>query len=225
MANVRAYIGEFLVTLLFFYTVFTAKNEGHEAALLVFLASFGFIQAFGGISGAHFNPAVTFGAVVGGKMGLVDGVIYMVLQIVATLLAKGFVSKSMPTMVSFEPIKTDGFMKFVSGMFSSVVLEFITTFILVFVVYAVAMGVNAEDKNLDGDNSEVEEKKAKMRFAGLAIAATLGFLCFYPKAAFNPAGAFANGIWEGTLYWPGQWVGEFGGATTAALLYKFVFAE
>ncbi|MEK7082584.1 MAG: aquaporin, partial [Patescibacteria group bacterium] len=74
----RAYIAEFIGTcaLILFGAgsiIVTHTMVGSSAALLVVALAHGFIIAcmvstLGAISGGHFNPAVTFGFIVGNKM-------------------------------------------------------------------------------------------------------------------------------------------------------------
>src|SRR6266571_2996959 len=46
-----------------------------------------FVSATGHISGGHLNPAVTLGALVGGKIKLPDAVVYWASQLVGACLA------------------------------------------------------------------------------------------------------------------------------------------
>src|SRR3712207_5420499 len=47
-----------------------------------------FVYAIGGLSGCHINPAVTIGLVASRRFPLLEGIIYIVLQIVGALLAR-----------------------------------------------------------------------------------------------------------------------------------------
>lgn len=223
MKSMKALLGEFMVTYLFFSA---AYNSG--TALGVALAAVGLIYAFGGISGAHFNPAVTVGALIGGKIDVVQGILYIVLHLIAGVAAAAtFHFTKGVVLVPNVSLKDD--------MIRSLSLEVLTTFILVFVIYAVAMGVNTDSKSLDGDNSEREAAKAKLNFAPIAIGFTLGFLCFFEHASFNPAAATGPFLYKlmtdyehfgfnqlaplGII-----WAGDLVGAAVAALLWNFFFA-
>ncbi len=78
----RAIAGEFLVTYLFMFIVMaTAVNNGRQAspenlvlgALSTALCSVALIYSFADVSGAHFNPAVTFATMVTGKTAVRKG--------------------------------------------------------------------------------------------------------------------------------------------------------
>jgi len=103
---VQKYIAEFLGTfgLLFSVTgavVFTstATLAGTEPLVRITLISlsigFGLtamIYAFGDVSGAHFNPAVTIGVLLAGRMKTRDVIPYIVAQIFGAIVAVGAVA-------------------------------------------------------------------------------------------------------------------------------------
>lgn len=214
METTKALIGEFLVTYLFLFGAhWGGLQPGTIQALNVFLTATAYIYTFGGISGAHFNPAVTVGALVGQKIDIVQGVLYIVLQLVAGVAAAGTVmglDKTLATKMAPADVK---------DIVRALGLEVLSTFILVFVIYATAMGVSA--KGIDEDGKAVEAKK---NFAPIAIGAALGFLCFY-GAYFNPAAALGPAVVTmkfGSVWIP--FVGDFVGAALAAALHTYFFA-
>lgn len=95
--NVKKVLAELLGTFLFFsigyLSVGAIANASSPAPnLLVVPFSFGFgllaaIFAFGHISGGHYNPAVTVAMVLDKRTTPIDGVGYVVAQIVGALLA------------------------------------------------------------------------------------------------------------------------------------------
>ncbi len=95
--NIKKVVAELLGTFLFFtigyLSVAAIANASSPAPnLLVVPFSFGLgllaaIYAFGHISGGHFNPAVTVAMVLDKRTTPVDGVGYIVAQIVGGLLA------------------------------------------------------------------------------------------------------------------------------------------
>ena len=93
--NARVYLAELLGTFMFMmvgYTSFAAISLAAPATtgLVVVPFAFGFgllaaIFAFGHISGGHFNPAVTVGIVLDGRLPAVEGVGYVIAQIIGAI--------------------------------------------------------------------------------------------------------------------------------------------
>lgn len=115
----------------------------------VFLAAFAVIKSFGQWSGAHFNPAITVGAAVGGKLAWPVAGLYVLSQVSGALLAMillQIIYSSSATSDSTSAIKRGVIESLVlavaadSGNVRAFLAEFVLAFILVFVVYAVALG-------------------------------------------------------------------------------------
>lgn len=71
--------------------VLLARTKGHDAGWIVIAAGWGiavFIGAFcaNEFSGAHINPAVTVAMVLGGNLGLIDAVGYIVAQFIGAMI-------------------------------------------------------------------------------------------------------------------------------------------
>lgn len=140
-AAFRMYAGEFLATFIFLFAVCACTlnsplvNLPTITPLCAGFAAFAVVFCFGG----HFNTAVTLGAVVGGKMDIKTGLIYMLLQLVASFAAIGAIDLMFPGTTNAQslmvmPAPT-------SSLFSAVLMEIFLSFILVFVIYCSAMGV------------------------------------------------------------------------------------
>lgn len=224
----KALTGEFLVTYLFIFTICMngIVNPGNAVAggVSTGFAAIGLIYSFGAISGAHFNPAVTLGAIVGQKIDILKALFYMVGQIAAALAAVATVGFFAPGSIDKLVLAPATGVNVVAAL----AMEALLTFILVFVIYATAMGVNTE-KSLDGDSKSADKAEAKMNFAPIAIGLTLGFLCFLGGSVsggcFNPARALAPAILS--MKFNQVWiyvVGDFIGAGIAAALHTYFFA-
>ena len=93
--NARKYLAELLGTFLFMmvgYMSIPAFQNSTPAAsnLLVVPFAFGLgllaaIFAFGGISGGHFNPAVTVAMMLDGRAPVVEGIAYIIAQIIGAI--------------------------------------------------------------------------------------------------------------------------------------------
>lgn len=243
MQIAKALVGEFLCTFVFIFTI--CANHLSEERQNVHLGSLGaavstafvaiaIIYTFGGHSGAHFNPAVTLGALIGRKINPIMGALYIVLQLLAACAATG-------TLVFLYPgIKVADSLLLAPAkgvtLVEAVAMEATLTFILVLVIYGTAMGVRtsaSKDADLESATNEEDAEslasnKQKMNFAPIAIGLTLGFLCFLggtvSGGAFNPARATAPALlaWKFTNLWI-YWVGDLVGASLAAILYHFFF--
>lgn len=80
---------EFVGTFMLVWTVSINQlgDNGNFNALSIALVLAIFIYGLGSISGAHFNPAVTMGALTAGKIGAVEAVQYMFVQILGGVCA------------------------------------------------------------------------------------------------------------------------------------------
>jgi aquaporin Z len=87
MRNYSAYLTELIGT---FFLVFTVGSSvlagGPLAPLAIGAILMAMVYAGGHISGGHYNPALTMGVLVRGRITLVDAVAYWVAQLVAGLL-------------------------------------------------------------------------------------------------------------------------------------------
>lgn len=222
---IKAIVGEFLVTFLFIFTICMngLANPGNVVASGVStgFAAVALIFAFGGISGAHFNPAVTVGAMIGMKINPIKGAIYIVAQVAAAIAAVGVVMGFVPKAAEKLVLKPAAHVGPAIGM------EILLTFILVFVIYATALGVST-DQSKDIEGGEAAKAEAKLNFAPIAIGLCLGFLCFLGGSVsggcFNPARALAPAILANNYnqVWV-YLVGDFIGAAAAAVLHTYLF--
>jgi aquaporin Z len=143
--NARKYLAELLGTFLFMMVGYMSVPALHAAApaapnILVVPFSFGLgllaaIFAFGGISGGHFNPAVTVAMMLDKRAPVVEGIAYIVAQIIGAIAAAGVVMLA----VSQQAV-ADGITKPGAGItdISALVLETIFTAIFLTVILIVS---------------------------------------------------------------------------------------
>jgi aquaporin Z len=167
-------------------------------------------SAVGHISGAHFNPAITFGFLLTRRMNGALAGIYVVSQLVAGAVAALLLNVIFPT-----PPNLDAGVPVVADRVSSggaVLAEAILTFFLVWVVFATAADPRGAFKSI----------------AGLAIGLTitLDILAGGPLtgAAMNPARALGpelvQNVWDD---WWVYWLGPLAGGGIAALMYDLLY--
>ncbi|HEV3071140.1 MAG TPA: MIP family channel protein [Solirubrobacteraceae bacterium] len=170
------------------------------------------VAAYARVSGAHFNPAVTFGFLLTRRIKPALAVVYWVAQLagaaVAALLLRELLPSSETEAVSLGVPALGHGVNAAAG----VTLEGILTFLLVTVVFATA----------------VDPKGAFKSIAALAIGLTITLdILFggpFTGAAMNPARAFGPQLvgnhWSNGWVW---YVGPLVGGAIAALLYEFLY--
>ena len=168
------------------------------------------VSAMGHVSGGHYNPAVTLGALVGGKIKAGDAIAYIIVQLCGgiggALIVKAiFPATTTEAVMLGTPMLGQGV-----GMMAGIKMEAILTFFLVLVVYGTAIDPRAP--------------KVGGLFIGLTI--MLDILAGGPVtgASMNPARSFGPAIVGG--YWDNHivyWIGPLVGGAVAGLFYKNVF--
>merc|ERR1711953_1561671 len=104
-------------------------------------------QSIGHISGCHINPAVTLGLFFGGKIGLINSILYIVAQLIGGLigagLLKAFLGELAGDGVGYTALGTKPTLAHDISIGQGFGIEFFITFVLVLVVFASA----ADDNN------------------------------------------------------------------------------
>lgn len=189
------------------------------AALAAGLAVTAVMLAFGYVSGGHFNPAVTVGHAVAGRIRLADGAAYIGAQLAGALLGALALFAILRTLPSIQDSRT-AFDTVTAGfgehsiiqapMAAVLLLEVLGAAILV----AVFLGTTARN----GLN-----KAAAPVAVGLAIAVLLQLGQSVGNAPFNPARATASAIfsspWSLEQLWV-FWVAPLVGAAITGLVFR-----
>jgi aquaporin Z len=138
------------------------------------------IYAFGDISGAHLNPAVTLGFFVAGRMPARDVFPYIAAQLIGAVLASATLRGLFPQHPALGATLPSG------SAPQSFVLEFILTALLMLVILSVSTG--AKEKGIT---------------AGIAIGSVIALEAMFAGpvsgASMNPARSFAPAIVSGKL--------------------------
>ena len=172
----------------------------------------------GHISGAHFNPAVTFGLWAGGRFKGKDILPYVISQILGGLLAAAVLY----TIVTTSGMEIGRFAANGYGELSpngySLTAGLITEFVMTFMFLLVILGATDE--------------RAPKGFAGIAIglALTLIHLISIPvtNTSVNPARSISQAVFVGGTYITQLWMFiliPIAGAMCAGLVYKFFKAD
>jgi aquaporin Z len=201
------YIVEFIGTFFLVLTVGCTgigAGAGVIAPLAIGAALIVMVFAGGHISGGHYNPAVTLGVLIRGKVKPVDVVPYWIAQfvgaVVAALLTIKVLRAGMPVTAILP--KTG----------PALLAEFLFTFALVYVVL----------------NTATAEGTSGNSFYGLAIGMTVMTGAFavgdISGGAFNPAVALGITL-LGIATWNNIWiylVANFAGGAIAAVIFQLV---
>jgi aquaporin Z len=172
------------------------------------------VNAFGGISGAHFNPAVTCGFLATGRIAPPLAAMYIVSQLAAATvaaLACKFIFPESAVVSAKLGIPLPG-----DGVTVPVVLvaEFILTFLLMTAIFGTAV--------------DERGKAVKIGGFGIGLAVTFDILCCGPVtgASMNPARSFGPALMYGHFDWHWcYWAAPVAGAVVAALLYEHVLLD
>ncbi len=207
-----ALIAEFLGT---FFLVFAGcgaivvdsitHQVTHVGVALVFgLVVAALVYAFGHVSGAHFNPAVSLGFWALGEFPRARVIPYMVVQFA------GAVAASALLLLLFGRAGSLGVTEPASSAMVSLVLEATMTFLLVMVIFGSAV-----------------HGMAVKGFAGIAIGAAIALDALFggpvSGASMNPARSLGPALVSGT--WSGQWVyivGPICGSLLAVVAYTAI---
>lgn len=253
MDKVKYVAGEFLASFIFsgivFSSVINAKlSDAIGASAVTVGASLAFIStaiiyAFMDITAAHFNPAITFAAVITGKLEIGKGLQLILAQFI------GGVAGLLAALLSFPGKNLKDLVLHKSNEHPVFTAEVILTFIMVYIVFALVLNVKESPtlvrvevpdravsapslENLEEGNLAVYTTlgSGTAGFAPLAIGLTIGCLAMVGSSSsggvFNPILAFAPSLLSGD--WSDSYkyfAGEFVGASIAALLHKFVMGR
>jgi aquaporin Z len=217
-------IAELVGTFLFFFVGIGAAGALSRAAtagggldaassLIVVALAHGvvlavLVSALGAVSGAHFNPAVTFGVWVAGQIPWRRGLAYVLAQLIGAIIAALAVQTVFP-IAQFPGLGTPALGTGVSPI-TGILVEAILTIVLLVAVFGTAIDPRAP--------------KVGGLAIGFAVAADILMGGPLTGAAMNPARWFgpaaATWNWADSYVWI---VGPLVGAAIAALLYRYLF--
>lgn len=162
------------------------------------------IYAFGHISGAHFNPAVTLGFAIADRFQMRSILPYIISQVAGAFIATLLLKVLFPDNVNLGATIPSGSMQ------QSFILETVLTFLLMLVILNVS-----------------QESKETRILAGIAIGATVGLEAIFAGpisgASMNPARSLSPAIVSGNIN--SLWIyliAPVTGSTLAAFTWKMM---
>lgn len=210
----NSYLAEALGTFLFFFVGIGAGyalfGESGAAVLVAIALAHGLalavvVSAFGAVSGGHFNPAVTFGLWVAGKIDTVKAAGYVVAQVVGAIAAAVVIRFVFP-----PDVPAGAGLPALSGdldILKGIVIEAGVTMVLLTAVFGTA--VDARAARIGG------------LAIGLAVAAGILMAGGLTGGALNPARwlgpAVVAGDFANALVWI---IGPLLGASAVAVIYR-----
>jgi aquaporin NIP len=157
----------------------TGGGIGHAGIALVFgLVVLAMIHAFGDVSGAHINPAVTIAFAAAGRFPWNEVPAYIASQLAGAFAASGLLKYLFPTSATLGATLPAG------AVSQSFILEVVLTAVLMLVILSVSTG--AKEKGIT---------------AGIAIGAVVGLEAMFAGpicgASMNPARSLAPAVMSG----------------------------
>ena len=215
-------VGTFLFIAVGGAAVISDAQTGGAVGLVGISLTFGLViaalaTAFGPISGAHFNPAVTVAFWLVGKIRTVEGIRYIVVQVLGAILAGlalklafgGFDGE--PSVYGFAggatPLPSMG-----PGTPLLIGVEAVLTSVVVFTILLAAAGAHAP--------------QVGALYVGGVVAACMLAGSALSGAGMNPARWFGPALVYGDLSYALVYVaGPLVGAAAAALSVRYLYAE
>ncbi|GLT25741.1 hypothetical protein SLA2020_008510 [Shorea laevis] len=218
----KACLAEFISTLIF---VFAGEGSGMAfnkltdngsttpsglvaAALAHGFGLFVAVSISANISDGHVNPAVTFGAFLGGNITLVRGILYWIAQLLGSTVACLLLKFATNGMTTSAFSLSSGV-----GVWNAFVLEIVMTFGLVYTVYATAIDPKREKIGIIGPIA-----------IGFIVGANILAGGAFDGASMNPAVSFGPALvsWNWENHWV-YWAGPLVGGGIAGLVYDLFF--
>lgn len=222
MASTRALVAEFIGTFALIFigalAIVTDAATGGAVGLLGIALAHGLvlsvmISASGHVSGGVFNPAVSIGLWLAGKLDASRALQYIIAQLLGGAAGGYLLLAVAPTSAAAATNLGTPALAAGVGFGQGVLIEAVLTFFLMFAI----MGTAVDGRGPKG-------------LAGFGIGLVLAFdiLAAGPLtgASMNPARTFgpglAYGFWDAHLVY---WIGPIIGAAVASLVYRYVLME
>jgi len=224
MKSVSAPVAEFLGTFFLCFAGIAAilgatSVVGSGAGLVGIALAHGLalsvgVSAFGGVSGAHFNPAVTIGMLATRRIAAPQALVYIGAQLIGATTAAIICCAIFPDAAVAEAnlgIPLPG-----AWASTGVVLtaEFVMTFLLMTAIYGTAVDARGQAVKIGG--------------FGIGLTVTFNILAggAVTGASMNPARSFGPALVQSFWDWHAlYWLAPVAGAVAAALVYEHVILD
>lgn len=172
------------------------------------------VSAFGGISGAHFNPAVTLGFFVTGRLPVMSVGPYIVAQLLGATTAAFICRMIFPVEAVVQAQLGLPLPAVWASPVAVVIGEFVMTYLLMTSIFGTA----------------VDTRGQAVKIGGFGIGLTVAFDILaggaLTGASMNPARSFGPALVVGNFAWHWvYWVAPILGACAAAIVYERVLLK
>jgi MIP family channel proteins len=169
------------------------------------------VNAFGGISGAHFNPAVTLGFFVTGRLPALSVGPYIVVQLLGASTAALVCRVIFPVEAVVQAQLGLPLPAVWASPAAVIIAEFVMTYLLMTSIFGTA----------------VDERGQAVKIGGFGIGLTVAFDILaggaLTGASMNPARSFGPALVIGNFAWHWvYWIAPIAGACAAAIVYERV---
>jgi len=172
------------------------------------------VNAFGGVSGAHFNPAVTAGMLVTRRITPANAAIYVLFQLAGATAAAAICKAVFPDAAVAAANLGIPLPAAWASTASVVTLEFVMTFLLVTAIYGTAVDTRGQGVKIGG--------------FGIGLTVTFDILAggAVTGASMNPARSFGPAFMQGFWTWHSvYWLAPIAGGIAAALVYEYLILD
>ncbi|MFA6801253.1 MAG: aquaporin [Acholeplasmataceae bacterium] len=210
--NLKKYLAEMFGTFVLVFAgtaVATSTGNALYTALAFGLVVIAMAYSIGSISGAHLNPAVSFGLALNKRITWKDFGFYVLFQIIGALLASLLLSLVLGSRASLAGNQAQTAIS--QNLWFALIIEIVITAVFLFVILSVT------------------SKKENDHVAGFVIAFTLAVMILtsfnLSSAGLNPARSIAPALLEGGGALDQLWVfivGPLVGAFLGQSFFKFL---
>lgn len=165
------------------------------------------VTAFMNISGAHFNPAVTLGFLVGGRIRPGPAAGYITVQLVAAVAAAWLVTALLPGSAVMATALGTPMIQNGMTLWQAIAIEAVLTFFLMSAFYGTVVAPTAPAVGGFGIGL--------VMFFGIMVGGPLTGAAVNPARALGPA--LISGNWIGHVVY---WIGPLVGAVVAAVVWE-----
>ncbi|XP_076176233.1 aquaporin AQPAn.G [Ptiloglossa arizonensis] len=178
------------------------------------------IMMVGHISGAHFNPAVTIGAVIAGIKTVPTGIVYVLGQFIGATIGYGMLMIVTPT-----ELLNDGHVNSTAGFCVTAVYNGVSTVQAILIeIFCTSFILCTACATWDPRCAHLGDSMS-LKFGFCVVGISLAAAPF-TGCSMNPARSFAPALYQGD--WKDQWIYWFGptvGALLGTYTYQFLFLE